>query len=145
MEILFQAYFRCLRHSSKKNEKRIHNAGSRQWIGSSNKATECEKWMMRALQNEKLKQRLDKPIECDISAKFIFYFPKTVYYTKKGERSKSLSDLDNLTQLPLDCLQKSGVILNDTLVCSFDGTRRMPIDGTDYYIKIELTKFEGDL
>lgn len=143
-EILFQAYFRCLRHSSRKNEKKIHRTASRSWIGSSEKATECEKWTLRALHIERLKQRLDKPIDCDINAQFILYFPKTIYNTKKNVRSKSIGDLSNLIQGPEDCLQIAKIIENDTLVCGYDGSRRKYIDGSDYFIKIVLTKYEAE-
>lgn len=143
MDILFKAYFKVFRHGSKKNEKKIRRAGQRIWIGSSDKATECEKWMLRYLVKERIQQKIDTPISCDINCKFTFYYPKTVYFTKKGERNKTIGDLDNLNQLPLDCLQKVGIIINDTIVCGFDGTRREPIEGSDYFLKIELSKYNG--
>lgn len=140
-EILFKAYFKTMRHASFKNEKKIMRSGSRSWIGSSNRASESEKWIMRYLSIEKIKQKIDAPIECDIHAKFIFYFPKSVYYTKKNVRSKTLPDIDNLPPIIFDCLQETGIILNDTFVCSIDGTRRMPIEGNEYFVSIELFKF----
>ena len=139
--ILFSAYFKVLRHSAKKNEKEIHYRGQKKWIANNSKASLAEKWMEHYLVINKLKQRIET-IECDLHAKFTFYFPKTVYYTKKGVRSKNLPDLSNLYELPQDALQEVGIISDDTQICSHDGSRREPIDGSEYYIRIELFKFE---
>jgi len=156
MEILFQAYFRVARHAASKNEKTIRQAGKggRSFIGKKNKTLDCEALLLRSLYLERLRQHIDIPIVCDINAQFIFYFPKTIYFTKKGIRSQSLPDLSNLYELPQDCLQKNQcpfpkkhpqyreqmIIGNDTQICSHDGSRREPIDGTEYYLKIILTK-----
>lgn len=94
--------------------------------------------MIRLLRIEKLKSRIDEPIACDVRAVFKFYFPASVYFNKKGARSKTLPDLSNLYQLPEDVLQKVGIILNDTQVESHDGSRRLPIEGSEYWLEIEL-------
>ena len=118
-------------------------SGSKRWIGKSKTADLCEQLLLKSLLIEKLKQKIDEPITCDINLKCIFYYPNSVFYTKKGIRSKTIGDLDNLTQLPLDCLQKAKIIANDTIVCGLDDTRRMPIDGHEYFLKIEVSEFHG--
>lgn len=141
-DILFKCLIKVNRHGIKKNSKQIFvnkKTGSR-FIASSNNSKVSECWLMARLHIEKIKQKIDQPIDCDLNATFKFYFPKSVYFTKKGPRSKTLSDLSNLYELPQDCLQKSGIILNDTLICSHDGSRRLPIDGPDYYLEIILSK-----
>jgi Holliday junction resolvase RusA-like endonuclease len=90
---------------------------------------------------EKLKQRIDDPIDCDIHAQFTFYFPESVYYTKKGDRSAKLPDLSNLYELPQDVMQDMGIIKNDTLICSHDGSRREAVEGSNYYLEIILRRF----
>jgi Holliday junction resolvase RusA-like endonuclease len=142
-EVLFECYFEVPRHSSKKNEKvaRFNRASGKGFVGKSSKAKFAEDWMLKRLVIEKLKKRMDT-ITVDINADLIFYFPKSVYFTKAGVRSKKLPDASNLYELPQDCLQKVVIIENDTLIESHHGTgpRRLPIDGTKYFIKITLTQ-----
>ena len=137
--ILFKCKVQVPRHSSKKNEKEPRSAGGRIFIGKSDRAVMSEKWLTQKLTIEKLKQRVET-IECDINAKFTFYFPKTIYFTKKGERSKKLGDLSNLLELPQDVMQKLKIIENDTQICSHDGSRRVPSEDGGYWLEIELTK-----
>ena len=139
-EILFETYFRCGRHWSKKNENGIRKAGNKRWIGGNKNSHAARDWLIKMLILARLKNRLDEPIDCDINAQFIFYFPKTVFYTKKGVRKKTLGDTSNLYQGPEDCLQKARIIVNDEQICSHDGSRRLPIEGTEHYIKIILTR-----
>lgn len=138
--ILFKAYFKVPKHGILKNSKQLlFNKGTgKHFISKSDDAVICEQWMLARLRIEKIKQRLDT-ISTDINAKYVFHFPKTVYYTKKGERSLRIPDLDNLLSMPNDCLQKAEVISNDTIICSFDGSHRAEIEGTEYYLEIELT------
>lgn len=156
--ILFQACFRVPRMAASKNEKTIRmNRGTGQrFIGKHDKTIECQEWILSHLNVERIKQRIDSPILCDLNAEFTFYFPKSVYFTKKDVRSKTLPDLSNLYELPQDCLQYNFCKLNkkhpqfkeikiigsDSQICSHDGSRRLPIDGTDYYLKIVLTEFK---
>lgn len=141
-EVLFKCLIKVNRHGILKNNKQIFvnkKTGAR-FITSSQNSKTSEQWLLSKLHLEKLKNKIDDSINCDINAKFIFYFPESVYYTKKGHRSLKLPDLDNLFGLVNDCLQKSQIITNDTLICSFDGSKRMPIKQTDYYLEIILTK-----
>jgi Holliday junction resolvase RusA-like endonuclease len=140
-EVVFSCFIPVGRHSSKKNEKKpMMNRGTgRFFVGKAAKAKISEDWLMNKLQIERLKQRVDL-IDFDINVKFTFYFPKTVFFTKTGERSKRLPDLSNLYELPADVLQKVRIISNDTLIVSHDGSRREPIEGNQYFLRIELTK-----
>ncbi len=140
-EILFKCRFKVPRHASKKNEKEPGISRNHIYIRQKAKSRYAEQRMLHSLFIEKLKQRIDQPIENDISIKFTFYFPETIYYTKKNQRSKKLPDLSNLYQLPEDVLQKAKIILNDTQIENHDGSRRLPISGTEYWLEIEIRNF----
>lgn len=139
MTTVFKCRVQVPRHSSKKNEKRVHSHGRRLFIGKSDKAKLSENWLIQKLTVEKLKQRIDT-ITCDLNAKFTFYFPKTVYFTKKGERSLKLPDISNLYELPQDVMQKIKIIENDTQICSHDGSRRGVSEDNQYWLEIELSQ-----
>lgn len=64
------------------------------------------------------------------------------FFTQKGARSKHLPDLSNAVELPLDCLQAAGIIYDDNLVCSLDGSRRIP--AKENYLEITIYKFTED-
>jgi len=142
--ILFNCTLNVSKFGILKNSKQIliNRKTGRHFIAKSDDASKLEAELLRKLHIERIKQRLDT-ITCDVNAKFIFHYPKTVYYTKKGERNKKVGDLSNLIQLPEDCLQKSGIIQNDVQIYSLDGSCRKPIDSNNYFLEIELTKVEG--
>lgn len=139
-EILFKCMFPVSRHSSKKNEKEpgFNRRKSRFFIKATEAAILSKNELNNRLIVEKLKQRIDT-IGCDVNAKFIFYFPESIFYTKKGVRSKKLPDLSNLYEMPQDCLQAAKIIDDDTIIVSHDGSRRKPIEGARYWLQIELT------
>lgn len=103
------------------------------------KAKHAENELMTRLQIQKLKSRIDT-ITCDVNVRFIFYFPSSLYYTKKGARNKKLPDLSNLYELPQDVMQKLEILENDTQVVSHDGSRRVAVQGSRYFLFIELTR-----
>jgi Holliday junction resolvase RusA-like endonuclease len=142
-KILFKCHIKVPRHSSKKNEKRsfFNKRSGKMFIGKSDKALVCENWLKQKLSVEKLKQKIDL-IKQDVSVKMIFHFPKSLYFTKQGIRSKKLPDLSNLYELPQDCMQSVGIIENDTLIVSHDGSRREPIDGPEYFLTIEIVSYD---
>lgn len=144
MKILFKAKFPVPGHGIKKNNKQIamNRRTGQRFIRTNDKAKFLEEWLIKKLIAEKLKQRLDT-ITTPINAKFIFYFPKTQYFTKKNERSKKLPDLSNLYETIQDALQKANVIENDTLIDSHDGSRREPIDDVTAWLEIEITESIG--
>ena len=138
---LFKCRIKVPRHSSKKNEKEPARARGRTEIRKHEAARHVEGLLIRAFNIEKIKQRIDEPIDCDIHAVFTFYFPKSVYFTKKGKRSHKLPDLSNLYQLPEDVMQRTRIIANDTQIESHDGSRRAPIDGVEYWLEVKVFKF----
>lgn len=135
---LFYCKFIVPRHSSKKNEKVARKSGRRLFIGKSEKARFAENWMIQKMIEHR---GLQKTIESDVSIKFLFHFPAEVYITKAGTRSKKLNDLSNLVELPADCLQKTGIILNDQQICSLDGSRRLESPDGNYWLEIEISEF----
>ena len=141
-EVLFKCKIKTTKHGSKKNRKRIYRnrRTGRLFIGQEAATKSTLDQLLSRLQIEKLKSRIDT-IECDIQAKIIFYFPQSVYFTKKGHRSSKIADLSNLYQGVEDALQKAKIIKNDSQICSHDGSKRVPCDGTDYWLEIQLLKY----
>ena len=135
-------FFKCLvkvpRHSSKKNEKQPAKRGRRSFIMKTAAARHVEGVLCSELRKQRFINRAFEPVTGDVWAQFTFFFPKSVYFTKKGQRSKKIPDLSNLYLLPEDCLQKVGIIEDDTQVESHDGSRRAPIDGDQYWLEIKL-------
>lgn len=82
-----------------------------------------------------------KPLPDDhfINAEFLFYFPESHFFTKKGKVNQKLPDLSNLYELPQDCLQAAGIIQNDTLINSHDGSARLPHDSDKYILEVTLS------
>jgi Holliday junction resolvase RusA-like endonuclease len=142
-KILFSCYFKVDRHASKKNEKTIRKVGNKRFIGNKDKCDISTKWMLQKLTSERFKQRITT-IDCDVNLCCTFYYPYTVYFTKKGVRSLTIGDLSNLYELPQDCLQSVGIIENDTLIVSHNGSSRQPIKSNEYYLKIVITKTERE-
>ena len=142
-KVLFSCLISVGKHMSKKNNKTIHkNRRTHQsFIGTNSKTKYLIDYLNMQLLKEKLKQRIDT-IECDINASFVFYYPDSVFYTKKNQRSHKVGDIDNLLGGPLDCLQKVGVIINDRIICGVDGTRRKPSGDKNYYLRIDLTSLD---
>lgn len=141
--ILFSAKFKVQKHGILKNGKQIrfNNRTKKNFITKNDLVLALENYLIIKLRQLKIIHKIDDPITQDISICFKFYFPKSIYFTKKGLRSRTLSDLSNLYELPQDCLQKAGIISNDTQICSHDGSRRLPIEGTDYYLEIIISQF----
>jgi Holliday junction resolvase RusA-like endonuclease len=139
---LFECYFKVPRHASKKNNKRIrkNRRTGKYFVGTDDPEILLEKQLVQKLMIERLKKRIDKPITDRIIAKFTFFMPMTVYYTKKAAINLKIGDISNLYQMPEDALTKAGIIEDDTLIEGHDGSRRLPIDSTEYFLKIELIK-----
>ncbi len=139
--ILFKAHFEVPFHGIKKNNKQIrkNRATGKMFVGSSDKALFAEKWVKQKLFNESFKQRVSK-INEPINLKLTFYYPKSKFFKKNGDRCRKIADISNLYQLIEDCLQDAGIIENDNLIESHDGSRRSYADGSKYYLSIEITK-----
>lgn len=106
-------------------------------IGKSPQLMQAEKH----LHLELLKYKTKAPIKDYINCKLTFIFPHKVFYTQKGDVNKKLPDLSNLYQIVEDELQKVGIIENDHLIASHDGSRRLP--GDSFKLIIELSRLEG--
>ena len=130
-----------MRHGSKKNRKRIFKQPKtgRLFIGAEESTKLLETQLINAFKIAKWKQKIDC-IECDINAQIVFYFPKSIFYTQKNVRSAKVADISNLYQSVEDALQKSEVIKNDSQIESHDGSRRRPIDGSEYWLEVVLSR-----
>jgi Holliday junction resolvase RusA-like endonuclease len=142
---IFYCKFPISRHPSQKNEKVIHYKRRTQtpFIGSTKGFIIERHAMMACLKQEMVKQsHLLYPITDDVHIKFTFYFPN--YYTVKNLRNRKLPDLSNLYHFPEDCLQNVGIIENDSLICSHDGSRRLPSDDQFNHIEISIWTLDSD-
>ena len=135
-------------HLSKKNNRPIfkNRHTGRAFIGK-NPALAMQE---TKLENEFRKQwqlycdslkRDYSPIGFPIHIKMIFFMDN--FYNKSGSVNKKMPDLSNLYELPQDSLQKAGVIEDDRLVYSHDGSRRLPWH--ENILLIEISRFEEDL
>lgn len=139
--IIFKCLVEVNKHGVLKNSKRILKKWSseQRFIGKSENAEYAQKYLNAVLMREKLKSRVDT-IDFDVNVKFVFHYPTSVYFTKAGKRSNKVGDLSNLYELPQDCLQKVGILANDSLIVSHDGSRRAPIEGVKYMLEIEISR-----
>ncbi len=74
---------------------------------------------------------IEKPITIPIQASFLFYV--------KDNRKR---DLCNLIQCPADLLQQAGIILNDCLIASLDGSRIAGIDKNNPRTEITINEVQ---
>lgn len=142
--VIFKAKFEVPYHAVLKNNKQIsyNKKTGKRFLRSNDRVVFAQNWILNKLFNEKLKSRVDK-INCYFNLKLIFYFPESVFYTKKGIRSLKIPDISNLYELPQDLLTKSGIIEDDTLVDSHNGSKRLPIEGSKYYLEIEIESVQA--
>jgi Holliday junction resolvase RusA-like endonuclease len=139
-KILFYAKIDVDHHVSKKNNRPIFRAGQRSFMGKSQKLRTAEDAMVLQLRSEANKFGVSKPIGSDLWALCLFYF-ENYNLRKKEKRSKRLNDLSNLFELPMDCLETAGIIEDDTQICSFDLSRRLP--GDHNMLELFLIKYEN--
>ena len=138
--VLFSALITSSRFAIKKNSKQIYRnkATGRSFIASNPKAKSLEEALVLKLTSLRMQKRLE-PITELVNCRLVFYFPESIYYTKRGEMSKILPDLSNLFEAVTDSLQKSKVLDNDRLIAGFDGSRRAISKDNNYYLAIEIT------
>jgi len=125
-------------HVVKKNNRPIHGRGDKKWIGKSSRLRNAESWLDLALRSYANQIGFRTPLAGDIHATFRFYFNN--YFTVKNERSRTLPDLSNLFELPQDCLQSAGIIVNDTDIVSLNGSGRFPSKDNELEIELYLIK-----
>lgn len=139
--------FKCIidldGHAIKKNNKSIYRNKytGKPFIATNSKAQKLIAKLEAGLLAEKLRSRL-QTIDFDVNVAMVFYFPAKVYYTKLGKRGPKIGDLSNYFEAVSDSLQKVGIIQNDSLICSFDGSGRAAIP-EGYKLKIVITKYEA--
>lgn len=141
--ILFKIHLTVERHISMKNRHTIRfNRGSgRRFVSKDNLSIRIQNKMIESLSRHfKIIYNSNKIVDPFINAKFTFYFPKDVFYTKKGKVNKRLNDLSNLYELPQDALQKAGVISDDWLINGHNGSSRQVSYDNEFHLEIELTK-----
>ena len=61
------------------------------------------------------------------------------------KRNKTIPDLSNLYELPQDCLERAGVIVNDRIIESHDLSRRLPSKQNEIEIFILRHRNDVDL
>ena len=137
--VLFRAQIQVNEHVTKKNQHQalVNRKTGAAYVYLAAKAVKAQTHLTQMLQLQKNRQIQDAIIECDITCTLLFYFDD--FYTKKGTRNARLPDLDNLLSLPCDALTKSSVISDDKIICSFDGSRRLP--GKTNMIEIIISDF----
>ncbi len=135
--MLFQCKLKVTKHFSQKNSKRIFNNR----LVQDPKVKAHKDALIRQLQAQKLKQRIET-ITVPINLEVQFYYPQSVFYTKKGTINKKLIDLTNSIQGIEDSLQTAGIIEDDNLVFALNGSTRHPSPDNDYYLTICITEYE---
>lgn len=125
-ELLFFASIDVDSHAIKKNSRQIflNRKTHRPFLGKSRDLEQAEQTMTLQLKSCRVSQGLFNPITVPVWVCFMFHVEQ--YFTKKGHVSKNLPDLSNLYQLPEDCLVKAGILEDDRLIESHDGSRRFP-------------------
>jgi Holliday junction resolvase RusA-like endonuclease len=141
MNEVFKAIIELPKFPIKKNSKQIfrNKSTGRPFIASNSKAQA----LMNILNAELLKAKMMSKcglIDYDVNVSFQFYFPAKFYYTKQNKRSSKVGDLSNLVEAPQDALQKVGILQNDSLICSLDGSFRAAIDSDVHKLKIIITR-----
>jgi len=144
-KLLFKADIDVIKHTSKKNRKTIrYNPKTRKpFIATDTSEDNHLKVLEVKLLKARAQNGLKKPLDCEMRAKFLFHYPDRVLRTRKDgsavtQRAKRLIDLSNLIQGVEDALQVAGVILDDLLIESYDGTRRIYGERSMPAIEIEL-------
>lgn len=134
---LFSCRLKVTKHFSQKNSKRIFNNR----LVQDPRVAAHKNALIKQLQIKKLQNRIDT-ITTPIQLECVFEYPETVFYTKKGTINKKLIDLSNSLQGVEDALQASGIIYDDNLIFSLDGSTRRPSDDNAYYLTIRIYEYE---
>jgi Holliday junction resolvase RusA-like endonuclease len=140
---VFKAIIELPKFPIKKNSKAIfrNKATGRPFIASNSKAQN----LMNILNAELLKAKMMNKcglIDYDVNVKFVFAIPQKHYYTRDGKRSKKIPDLTNLIEAPQDGMQHVGIIANDNLIFSLDGSCRIPTSSENHTLLIVITKID---
>ncbi len=115
----------------KNNQKVVTIRRGRRSFKTKVNTPQYQEWENEAAKTvRRARHQVNGPIECHIHARFIFYF----------ENRQSEADLSNLYEGIQDILKKEGVIADDVLIESHDGSRKR------FYQKprLEVALFEYD-
>jgi Holliday junction resolvase RusA-like endonuclease len=140
--VVFRAKIDVIKHGVKKNSRSImYNSRTKKpFLGKSKDLINLQNHLINGLViwKETDRNNIERyPITFKVHAKMTFFFDN--YFTKKGMPNKKIPDLSNLYQLVEDCLESAGVIEDDRLIESHDGSRRM--SGPKNHVEIELIRY----
>lgn len=134
--IIFKASLKVHRHYVLKNNKQIvfNRKTRRPFIKSSNEVVEAKEYLVNIFRSI---HEGRPPISQYVNLKCLFYFPQDVFFNKKKERSKKVADISNLYQIVEDALEEAGVIENDRLIESHNGSLRLQCN--EFKLEVELS------
>lgn len=142
-DLLFKFEMKLPRHIVKKNGRPIKFNGNKPFLGKTPELLMAENMMILHMRKHCNKILMREPIMVPIWCVFHFYFTEKEFYCKsgpnKGNPKLNLPDLSNLYELPQDCMEKAGVIVNDNQIWSHDLSRRRV--GNKTKIVIHIFKF----
>jgi Holliday junction resolvase RusA-like endonuclease len=124
--LLFTASFEVDKHLSQKNRKQVayNRRSGKPFIKQEPRSAQAKAFMVSELRRQASHFSIDKPFNAPMWLVCLFTF--TDFFTKKGSIRKTLPDLSNLIQGPEDALEAAGIIANDSLIHSYDLSRRLP-------------------
>lgn len=99
---------------TKKNHRPIFRAGGRPFIGKSNALRDAEEFIYWRLVEQRSRNDIRAAITTPVHVRFLFY-----------RKTKRKCDLSNLYELPQDALTKAGILADDSLIESHDGSRKL--------------------
>ncbi len=149
-KLVFHSIIQVFRHGVLKNSKRIlkNRRTGRTFLGSSVDALAQKRHLTNSLlqQNRtglafESKYRQIEPTS--LAIEFLFAYPYKEIITKKGLLNRRSGDLSNLYQLPEDCLQAAGLILDDALIVSHAGSAKVLSPDENYYLSIKIFELPG--
>jgi len=118
----------------KKSSHIIRKKGSKSWIAPDDDYQAWELDAAKQLMIQKSELGLIEALNYPLHVRFLIYRSGT-----------ARADLTNLIQSCEDALEKGGVIANDFLIESTDGSRRIPVPEGEERIEIEIRPFHETL
>lgn len=118
---------------AKKSSHIIRKKGSRSWIAPDDEYQAWELDAAKQLMIQKSELGLIEALNYPLHVRFLIYRSGT-----------GRADLTNLIQSCEDALEKGAVILNDYLIESTDGSRRIPVPEGEERIEIEILPFKEE-
>ena len=143
--LVFDAVIQVPSHGILKNSKEIRmnkKTGAR-FISSNHIALALKRHLTNELIHKARKESIMGDRYCHnianpVSIEFKFAYPKDKLITQKDTLNRKCGDLSNLYCLPEDCLQKAGIILDDSMIVSHEGSERVISPDSNYYLSIKI-------